>query len=587
MYQHMKKTILSIGILGTFSLPLFSQNLCSGCSTTPIFTDNLNTAAQNNLVWTNYDSDNQNGSINFTNGKINFVATETPANSNILGLSDSRDTRVYRALPFTLSNTAWRAEETVNISLGNAPVHPLMALTAGVQAPTTSYDANLCNTTFGNNCANGLSYQTTNQDMILVFLSSSGTPTNYNSHTNSSQWFFVARAKRGTTYSSHSGNIALPALNTDYTVRLERLSPTVCQLSVLTAAGQHVTGSPTCFTIDASIAGLNTFQAGTHAPGSWFRSLACTIDDITIYDCTQKQLVATALPSTICAGQTSTLCAFGEGCTSYTWQPGSLTGQTVVVTPPVTTTYTVTANCPCPFTTTVTVTVQPNNNFSAGFSVATTVVDGNNNYSITCTPTVSNSTITGAGSSYAWSAEQIDANGNSVPGTAMVNPLNWINNNATNTFPGYCCNATITSGSGTFSGNNRYKITRYVWGGCQNFTSASFIFNQAARGVVPTVQGPFTNSAVRVSNNSVASNSVSNEVALYPNPADKIISLSLPWEGSKQIELYDVYGKRVLDRSSAEKTIAIDIETLPKGIYLVRVTGNNDQEIEVTKVIKQ
>ncbi len=82
-------------------------------------------------------------------------------------------------------------------------------------------------------------------------------------------------------------------------------------------------------------------------------------------------LTATATPTTICVGQPSTLNAVvngaggcGTGLPIYTWMPGNLIGQTVTVTPSVTTIYTVTVSggfvaCyPVP-PQTVTVTVLP------------------------------------------------------------------------------------------------------------------------------------------------------------------------------------------------------------------------------------
>jgi gliding motility-associated-like protein len=65
-----------------------------------------------------------------------------------------------------------------------------------------------------------------------------------------------------------------------------------------------------------------------------------------------------ALPSTICAGDQALLTA--SGALTYTWQPGNITGDSVIVTPNLTTTYTVTgmdANG-CEASSSVTVTVR-------------------------------------------------------------------------------------------------------------------------------------------------------------------------------------------------------------------------------------
>ncbi len=68
-------------------------------------------------------------------------------------------------------------------------------------------------------------------------------------------------------------------------------------------------------------------------------------------------VTATANPSGLCAGASTTLSA--TGATSYVWQPGNLNGATQTITPLTTTTYTVTGSTPagCSATSTVLVTV--------------------------------------------------------------------------------------------------------------------------------------------------------------------------------------------------------------------------------------
>jgi hypothetical protein len=80
---------------------------------------------------------------------------------------------------------------------------------------------------------------------------------------------------------------------------------------------------------------------------------------ITVSVLTTPTITASASPTTICSGYTTTLTS--TGALSYTWNPGALNGNTVVVTPTVTTTYTVIgANGSCaPDTEYVTVNVLP------------------------------------------------------------------------------------------------------------------------------------------------------------------------------------------------------------------------------------
>lgn len=116
-------------------------------------------------------------------------------------------------------------------------------------------------------------------------------------------------------------------------------------------------------------------------------------------------IAAAALPSVICAGATSSLGALGG--TTFTWNPGALTGSMVTVTPPITTSYTVvTSNTlGCTSSTVITVTVNPIPTLTIS-STATAICSGGS------------ATLTGSGaSSYTWSP------GGATTSTLSVNPL--------------------------------------------------------------------------------------------------------------------------------------------------------------------
>ena len=100
--------------------------------------------------------------------------------------------------------------------------------------------------------------------------------------------------------------------------------------------------------------------------------------------------IASASPSAICAGQSSTLTA--SGAITYDWQPGNLTGSSVTVSPTATTVYTVTGyTAPgCSSVATVTVTVNPLPVVTASASPASICAG-------------QSSTLTGSGAStYSW-----------------------------------------------------------------------------------------------------------------------------------------------------------------------------------------
>ncbi len=96
-------------------------------------------------------------------------------------------------------------------------------------------------------------------------------------------------------------------------------------------------------------------------------------------------ITITATPNPLCVGQSATLQATGNN--TFTWQPGNLTGATVVVTPTITTTYTVAGtNTICPGTTTAVVTVVVNSSTIPPFTITNAI----NNFNICANGTGTN-----------------------------------------------------------------------------------------------------------------------------------------------------------------------------------------------------
>ena len=94
--------------------------------------------------------------------------------------------------------------------------------------------------------------------------------------------------------------------------------------------------------------------------GFWNRALtACEIN--ALYQSGTSSMTVNASSSTICSGGSTTLTA--SGATSYTWMPGSLSGNSAVVTPGTTTTYTITgtdgSGCTSTTTSLVNVNIPP------------------------------------------------------------------------------------------------------------------------------------------------------------------------------------------------------------------------------------
>lgn len=115
--------------------------------------------------------------------------------------------------------------------------------------------------------------------------------------------------------------------------------------------------------------------------------------------------VSTGGSNAICVGTSGTITA--SGATTYTWQPGGMTGASVVVTPTVNTTYTVTgANGACANANTKVLTVNPNPTVAV-------------NSSTICTGGTATLTASGA-TTYSWNTGATTAGINPTPASTTV-----------------------------------------------------------------------------------------------------------------------------------------------------------------------
>ncbi len=73
---------------------------------------------------------------------------------------------------------------------------------------------------------------------------------------------------------------------------------------------------------------------------------------------------------------------------------------------------------------------------------------------------------------------------------------------------------------------------------------------------------------------------------IYPNPAnDKIIISSSAITGNTNLSIFNVSGEKVLEKQLTENETQIDISTLPRGVYFVRL--QNEKMVEVGKMVKE
>lgn len=64
-----------------------------------------------------------------------------------------------------------------------------------------------------------------------------------------------------------------------------------------------------------------------------------------------------------------------------------------------------------------------------------------------------------------------------------------------------------------------------------------------------------------------------NKLSAFPIPTNKILNILNPENGANKIEVFDASGKLVLNKNftNSENRISVDVENLPKGIYIYKI----------------
>lgn len=68
--------------------------------------------------------------------------------------------------------------------------------------------------------------------------------------------------------------------------------------------------------------------------------------------------------------------------------------------------------------------------------------------------------------------------------------------------------------------------------------------------------------------------SATNKLNIYPNPTNNIFNIDLPGINT-EVSIIDVSGKAIMNTSTKEARITIDMTDNPSGIYLVRISNDN------------
>ena len=76
------------------------------------------------------------------------------------------------------------------------------------------------------------------------------------------------------------------------------------------------------------------------------------------------------------------------------------------------------------------------------------------------------------------------------------------------------------------------------------------------------------------------------ELSLYPNPTTNYLTLKVENNTNLSYQLIDLLGKVIANKKVTATSTTIKMEALPKAIYFLKVTRNN-QPVKTFKVIKQ
>ena len=96
------------------------------------------------------------------------------------------------------------------------------------------------------------------------------------------------------------------------------------------------------------------------------------------------------------------------------------------------------------------------------------------------------------------------------------------------------------------------------------------------------------NSAMRKGSTPIKTSDKENDLLVYPNPANNILSFEFSGDinTNTQIIIYDIFGKEIIHRDFSQKRlINMDINSLANGIYFYKVYYN--MSMESGKFIKQ
>ncbi len=288
--------------------------------------------------------------------------------------------------------------------------------------------------------------------------------------------------------------------------------------------------------------------------------------------------------SNICSGNSANMSA--TGATSYTWNPGGLTGANQTLSPATTQVYTVIgSNGTC------------TNSSTGSINVTTTPTVAVSNAS-TCAGTPVLVTASGA-TNYTFNPGALTgASQNLNPATTTTYTVTGANGSCTNAKSftltvvsnptvGASASATLICASAQTTTLNATGATSYVWnpGNIAGNNIPTTLTSTTTFTVTGTTNGCSNTATVAISVSpctGIATVSGAGNFKVYPNPTQGMVTLNFGEAFTGQVALFNALGQLLSDQkiNDSEKT-ELNLSAYPKGVYLIKLMPVNGKERSV------
>jgi PKD repeat protein len=503
-----------------------------------------------------------------TNGPITWTWTltgGTPASSNVQN-------------PTVTYATAGTKTITLMCSNSNGPSTAFSQTISVVASPTVAVSsASICPTKIATLTASGAaSYTWTPGNLVGATQTlSPGSTQVYN-----------VIGSNGTCTNSSTGTVTvLPGANPSVS------NSTICAGNPIV---KTATGATTYTWFPGNVTGSSqTFSPSTTTTYTVIGTVGTCTGQTTFVITTTTILTgvsASPTSTTVCAG--SPVAILASGATTYTWNPGNLSGASQTVSPAATTVYTVTgATGGCVGTATCIVNT-------------TTVLAGVSASPTSTTVCVGSSVVvTGSGAStYTWNPGNLTGSTQTVsPGSTTVYTLTGKTGSCSGSATMVVNTTTVLSGV-SISPNNvvlcagqttvltASGAVTYTW----NTSATTNTLLVTATSTVYTVTGKTgscsgtANATITLGTCSGLSSTDSEFVtSIYPNPTQGIVVMKFTGAFSGSLTVYNTIGQLISEKKLSDAAeYQVDISSQPNGVYMIKLRTGSGTE-KVIKVIKE